>query len=425
MQSTMYGLVDCNNFFVSCERVFNPKLRDIPVVVLSNNDGCVISRSNEAKKLGIAMGEPFFKIRDLVYKNNVVALSSNFALYGDLSARVMSVITNYFPDVSIYSIDEAFIDLSTLQQNFDLYASCLELSNKIDLYTGIPVSIGIANTKTLAKVANYIAKQNNTERVVFLKDTTAVLSGLPVEEVWGIGRKLKKRLHAMGVFTALELIKLPESFIKNNFNIMLRRTISELQGTSCIQLKDSEQNKRQIMVSRSFGQRVTEIEVIQEALATYASIACEKMRKQGSVTGGFYVFLRTGVHGDPESIYKDSLYIKLAHPTADTREIIKNASFGLQKIFKKGFRYQKVGIILGDLSDSNNMQIDLFGHTNLQSSETLMGLIDNINQKFGRNTIQFAAAGIEKEWRGNSNKKSGGFVADWDDLLVVGHKKPE
>lgn len=424
MQSMMYALVDCNNFFVSCERVFNPKLHNRPVVVLSNNDGCVISRSNEAKQLGIAMGEPYFKIRDLIRQHNVAVLSSNFALYGDLSSRVMNIIMHYFPQVFIYSVDEAFIDLSTLQHSFDIYNSCVILAQKVEQYTGVPVSIGLAVSKTLAKVANHVAKKQdpNASRVFYLNNpqiTAATLQNFAVGDVWGIGRKLQKKLHAMGIFTVEELIKLSPLIIKTNFNIVMQRTILELQGIDCIELKENTDNKKQIMISRSFGQRVTNLEHLQEALATYASMACEKLRKQGSTAGGIYVFLHTGLHGSPETVYRNSLYINLPHPSADTREIITIAKQGLQQLFKSGYRYQKVGIVLCDFAHADSMQIDLFGHVDLTHSEDLMHVVDNINKRFGRTTIQFAAAGIEKPWRTQATKLSTDFTSNWQTLPVV------
>lgn len=423
MQSTMYALVDCNNFFVSCERVFNPKLHNRPVVVLSNNDGCIISRSNEAKRLGIAMGAPFFKIQDVLQKNKVAVLSSNFALYGDLSARVMSIIESSFQEVMIYSVDEAFIDLSAMQQNFDLYKLCINLVQKIEQYTGIPVSIGIAPTKTLAKVANHVAKKHAIPTRVFRLDAkpkiTEILTNFAITDIWGIGWRLGKKLNAMGVYTAVKLLDLPPNVIQKNFTIVMRRTILELQGISCIELKDVNINKQQIMVSRSFGHRITELNLLQEAIATYASTACCKMRKQGSITNGIYVFINTALHGAPENTYRNSLYIPLPHPSSDTREIIYWAKYGLAQLFRAGFKYKKVGIILCDLYPVTNMQIDLFGHTNLVKSQELMSLIDSINQKFGRATIQLAAAGLQKTWREVAAKKSDNFTVRWQDLPRV------
>jgi DNA polymerase V len=419
----MFALVDCNNFFVSCERVFNPKLCGRPVIVLSNNDGCVVSRSNEAKSLGIAMGEPFFQIRDLVRKHNVVALSSNFALYGDLSTRVMSVIMQNFPEVQIYSIDEAFINLSTYLGNFDLHTLCVALNQKIEQSTGIPVSIGVAPSKTLAKVANHVAKKHNIpDRVVCLLEpnkTQAILAKFKVRDIWGIGRQLEKKLHLLGIHTAGDLLAMPQQVFNNAFNVVMQRTVLELQGVSCIQLRDNNANKQQIMVSRSFGHRLTELAEIQEALITYASTACEKLRAQNSVAGGLCVFLHTGLHGQPDTVYKNSHYVNLPSRSCDTRVIIHAAKEALQQLFRANYRYQKVGIILCDLKDAENMQMDLFEHTEIKRDEELMHLLDAINQRFGRATIQFAAAGLEKSWRGQSSIKSASFSTAWDEIPKV------
>lgn len=419
----MYALIDCNNFFVSCERVFNPKLHNRPVIVMSSNDGCAVSRSNEAKKLGVAMGEPLFKIKDLVRKHNIATLSSNFALYGELSSRVMSIIRHYMPDVSVYSIDEAFVDLTSIQDSYDVYNLCLALGYKIEQYTGIPVSIGIANTKTLAKIANNVAKKQNIPgRVCYLDSddkTATILAGCNVRDVWGVGRKLEKKLHAMGVATAAQLINLPPATMQTAFNIGLQRTILELQGVSCIELLDTNKNKKQIMVSRSFGQRETELAVLQEALVTYTSTACENLRKQKSTTGGFWVFLHTGLYGAAETVYRNSLYVKLPSYTCDTRTIIEYAKNGLQTLFRAGFRYQKVGIILCDLSDADTLQIDLFAHNDLEHGDELMQVLDQINGKLGRATVQFAAAGLNKTWKNQCRQHSGRFTSSWDELPVV------
>ncbi|HSX21009.1 MAG TPA: Y-family DNA polymerase [Gammaproteobacteria bacterium] len=426
MRSTpyrLYALVDCNNFFVSCERVFNPKLNNRPVVVLSSNDGCVISRSNEAKKLGIAMGEPFFKLRDVVQQHNIVVLSSNFALYGDLSTRIMNVIMHFFPDVDIYSIDEAFIDLTSLCKNFDVYKLCADLSQKIEQYTGVPVSIGIAPSKTLAKVANHIAKKHvGTHRVFYLdctQKTQGILQEFAVGDVWGIGRQTERKLHAMGIYTVAELLTLPNKVVHENFTVVMKRILLELQGISCIKLKDTAANKQQIMISRSFGHRVTELAQLQEAIATYTTMACEKLRRQSSITAGIYVFLHTGLHGAPETVYRNSLYISLPHRSSDTRQIIHWAKRGIRHLFRPGFKYKKVGVILCDLSSADSMQIDLFGHANLVHSEELMQLIDEINNKFGRATVQFAAAGLEKSWKTQFAKRSAAFTLSWHKLPKV------
>lgn len=426
MPSTIYALVDCNNFFVSCERVFNPKLCKRPVVVLSNNDGCAISRSSEAKALGIPMGAPLFTIKDLVRRHNVAILSSNFALYADLSARVMSVIADYVPELEIYSIDEAFLKLSSLQQSYDVHAFCANLAAKLEQYTGIPVSIGIAPTRTLAKVANHVAKtQNQRDRVCYLaspQQIQSVLADFKLGEVWGVGRQTEKKLQVMGMRTAGDLAAMTERTSKANFNIVMWRTVQELNGTPTINFSDNIVNKQQIMVSRSFGQRVTELADLQQAVATYASMACEKLRAQNSVAGGFYIFLHTGLHGATETIYKNSGYITLASPSNDTRVILNAAKQALTELFKSGYRYKKVGIILSDLGSAANMQIDLFGHTDLAHSEQLMMLMDDLNRKFGRSTVQFAAAGLTKSWRMRNNHKSSNYTSSWSELPIVSLK---
>lgn len=422
--NSIFALVDCNNFFVSCERVANPQLNNLPVIVLSNADGCVVSRSNEAKRLGIAMGVPFFQIRDLVKQHSVVALPANFALYGDLSAQVMDIITNEFPEVAIYSVDEAFIDLTFFQANFDLYKLCVKLNQKIAKNTGIPVSIGIAPTKTLSKIANHIVKSNNIpNRVLYLQNQqqiSNILAELEIRDIWGIGRKLDKRLRAMGVYTAQDLINLSPRVIAQAFNIYVQRTVLELQGISCIKLHDSA-IKKQIMVSRSFKYRLTEIAEINEALSTYVSMACEKLRAQHSAARGIYVFLHTSLHGEFADRYKNSIYINLPTPSFDTSVIIHAAKHGLEQIFKPNFLYKKVGIILCDLIDAHAMQMDLFMN-DLQHSEELMHLLDKINQKFGRDTIQFAASGLIKPWKIRNTEGPDAHPITWHSMFSIPKK---
>lgn len=422
MQSMIYALVDCNNFFVSCERVFNPKLCNRPVIVLSSNDGCTVARSNEAKQLGIAMGEPFFKIKDLVRRHNIAVLSSNFALYGDLSSRVMSIIQETIAQVEIYSIDEAFLNLSDLEDQACVYKTCKDLNLKIEKYTGIPVSIGIASSRTLAKIANHVAKKNITERIFHLDNQSIInttLTNCKIRDIWGIGRQYEKKLHTLGITTAAELAKLPESMVKRIFSVPMWRTIQELNGIPSIELRDNTASKKQIMVSRSFGHRVTALSELQEALATYVSSAAEKLRAQQSLAGGLYVFMHTGLHGASESIYKNSLYIPLESHSSDTCTLIYHAKQGLKKLFKNGYRYQKVGVVLCDLSNADNKQCDMFADQNLQHNDNLMATIDNINKKLGKSSIQFAAAGLEKSWRVQSNNRSSDFTSSWQGLPIV------
>lgn len=403
--------------------MFNPKLLNVPVIVLSNNDGCTVSRSNEAKRLGIPMGEPLFKIQDLVRKHNISILSSNFSLYGDLSARVMSIISQHVPDVEIYSIDEAFLNLSNMQERYDLTEFCSNLASIIERCTGIPVSIGIAPTRTLAKIANQIAKmQGPTNKIFYLDSPEKISNALfkcKVRDVWGIGRQLECKLQAMGVNSAYELAALTEKIVKSNFNIVMWRTVQELNGNSVINLRNNTANKEQIMVSRSFGHRVTELTDLQEALATYTSMACEKLRKQCSVAGGLKVFLQTGLHGATETVYKSSNYVTLEGHCNDTRIIFRAAKEALCQMFKKGYRYQKVGIVLSDISSIENMQFDLFSYGNLAKSDELMLLIDKINSKLGKNTVEFAASGLQKSWMTNINHKSCNFIGSWGELPIA------
>lgn len=419
----MYALLDCNNFFVSCERVFNPILNNRAVIVLSNNDGCAIARSNEAKALGIEMGVPLFKIKEIVRKHEVVCLSSNFALYGDLSSRVMSIISQELPSVEIYSVDEAFADMSGFANNFDLKLLGQQISNKIEKYTGIPVSIGVAPTRTLAKVANLIAKKQNAAGRVLCLDTkykiNAALDKLKIIDIWGIGQQNEKKLHRFGIYTAAQLAKLPYDFVKENFNIVMWRTVQELNQINCIKITDNDANKQQIMVSRSFGCRVQSIKHLQEALATYTSLAAEKLRRKNSLARGMQIFLHTSMHVPAEARYRNSIFVDLPAPTSDTRELIYWAKHGLVNIFQSGYDYKKVGIILNDLLDVENMQIDLFGHDNLIVSEKLMKSIDKINNRYGRTALQFAAAGLEKSWRLKSRKRSSDYTSSWIDLPVV------
>lgn len=410
----MFALVDCNNFFVSCERVFNPKLRNVPVIVLSNNDGCAIARSNEAKQLGVAMGSPLFKIKHLVDKHKIVVLSSNFPVYGNLSARIMHIIRSYAPEVEVYSVDEAFINLRGIT-NKEFF--CQQLVKIIDSYTGVPVSIGIGKTRTLAKAANHIAKKRSIAGRVFCLDSMQELQKIDVGDIWGIGRRLEKRLQSLGVYTAAELSSLSDATIRQVFNVVVLRTVRELRGIPCIELQDQTVNKGQIMVSRSFGMRIKDLSAMQEAVSTYASTACIKLRKQRLVAGGMYVFLNTGLHGD--DVYKNSLYVAFESVTSDTRIIISHAKQLLQKLFRVGYAYKKVGVILTELSPGDTMQFDIFGHGNHLHSEKLMQTVDDINKLLGRDTIQFAAAGFAKEWRMRSNNRTPNYTGEWQHIPTV------
>ncbi len=391
--------------------------------MLSNNDGCIISRSNEAKRIGVAMGDPMFKITGLVKQHSINVLSSNFSLYGDLSSRVMSIVMSCMPDVSVYSIDEAFINLSNVHDSYNAHENSKLLVSKIEQCTGIPVSIGIAPTKTLAKLANQIAKKSNIPgRVLSLSSKAKVedaLQNFAVGDVWGIGKQTNQKLIKMGISTASDLTKLSEQAASKTFNISLQRTISELKGNSCISLSGNSTNRKQIMVSRSFGLRVTGLAKLQEAISTYASLACEKLRKQNSVAGGFHVFMHTGLHGKSGTVYQSSDYVELPTPTSYTPTIVAKAKAAIQLMFRNGYRYQKVGIILSDLSHANSRQTDLFGDALLEKEEKLTSIVDTINQRFGKESLQFASNGLTKDWRNMSEHRSKLYTTDWNELPIA------
>ncbi len=364
----MYALVDCNNFYASCERLFNPSLDNKPIVVLSNNDGCVIARSNEAKALDIKMGEPFFKLKFMIYKYGLKIFSSNYALYGDLSNRVMSVLKESWPETQIYSIDEAFLNFKTLPFDKMLDFS-QQLQKNIYQYTGIPVSIGIGETKTLAKLANNIAKKEPNLSVFLLRKNDIYLKKIPVGDVWGVGRQWAVKLTKLGILTASDLQKSELVFIKNKFSVVLQRTASELNGNNCIEIEEGK-IKKSIISSKSFGTMQTEQEAIAQALSAYCSRAAEKLRRQNSVVGYIRVFLYSNQFRQDLPQYSNSIGFKLINNTDDTRKIMKCARYCLNKIFKKGYQYKKVGVVLDDLTSKNCQQLDLFSLDSNRADES-------------------------------------------------------
>lgn len=421
-KSNAVCLVDCNNFFVSCERAFNPSLSGKPVIVLSNNDGCAIARSNEAKKLGIAMGDPFFKIKNIVRKNNIVVLSSNFSLYGNISARIMEILEQSLANVSIYSIDEAFLDFGDNDENFDIYKYCCELAERIYRYTGIPVSIGIAPTKTLAKIANHVVKKENLRARVFdirkqdIRD--AILPKIMVENIWGIGKSWKKKLNNFGIFSAYDLLALDANIRKTYFNIGIDSTIQELKGNAVIELNNVDAPRKQIIVSRSFSRTVENIEIIKESVATFIAKAARKLREQDSVAKAICVFLTTNLHSEIETKYRNSIFLKLEHCTQDTRLLIKSALNGVDRIFRKGLKYKKVGIMLMELSSVENLQLDLFAkpqYTNIHLIDT----IDAINNKLGTTKVKFAAEGVRRKFLLEPQKKSPNYLGSWKEIPIA------
>ena len=398
------ALVDCNSFYVSCERLFNPLILKKPVVVLSNNDGCVISRSTEAKNLGIKMGEPYFKVEKIVKRNNVKIYSTNFALYGDISRRVMKTLKQFSPQMEVYSIDEAFLDLSSVK-NENLLEHAYKIRKTILKWTGIPTSIGIATTKTLSKAANYIAKKEKSGVVDLInsKQVDSLLSEIKINNVWGVGRQLTKFYIKNGINTAYDLKKIHNSWIKKNTNVFGSRTAMELRGFSCISLESHEEKRKNCCVSRSFGKKVTKLEDLSEAITAHTLNAAEKIRLDKQTVKRITVFIRTSPFLNKKNYYANSKSMDLAIKTNDSIELIKQALFILKNIYRKGYRYQKAGIILSGLEDVNSYYENLFSTLrNEKKREKLMKAIDYTNAKYGRHSLSIAQAGLKKIW---SSKK--------------------
>ncbi|MBE9466714.1 MAG: Y-family DNA polymerase [Bacteroidetes bacterium] len=417
----LFALVDCNNFFVSCERVFNPKLENKPVVVLSNNDGCIISRSNEAKSLGLKMGSPFFKLKDFLKQNEVTAFSSNYSLYGDMSQRVMSILAKFSSNIEIYSIDEAFLDFSGFDYyNIKNYAR--EIKRIVFQWTGIPVSVGVGTTKTLAKIATHIAKKNDILKGVFIikdeKELNSFLKDIPVNEVWGIGKQFNKKLIANNINTVFKLKNAEQQWIKKNFGIVGLRTIKELNGLSCISIERVARNKKGITSSRSFGKPVTEYEDLRQAISSYITTASRKLRKQKSLANILTIYILTN-RFDKEHFYYNHKVIKLPLPTNNTSTFITFASEALRNIYVDGLKYKKAGIMLSEIIPEEHTQLSLFDNVDIKKSNILMTTIDNINEKMGTGTIKSASEGFDKKWKMKSEMRSREFTTCWDDILEV------
>lgn len=415
------ALVDCNNFYVSCERVFQPQLRGKPVVVLSNNDGCVIARSNEAKALGIAMGEPWHLCRKRVATDGVIVRSSNYTLYGDMSARVMRILAGFTPELEIYSIDEAFLSLAGFGSRLAEHAA--QLRNTVLRWTGIPVSVGIASTKTLAKVANRRAKKDPATGGVFaLLDKAAIdaqLAGMELTDLWGVAGRLASRLKKLGIADAIALKNSEPRFIRERFNVVLERLVHELRGTPCIALEETSPDRKSIMASRSFGRPVRSREELAEAVATYTTRAAEKMRSQGLATRRLMVFAHTNSFKPEEPQYHAVQPVTLPVATADTGKLIAAAERGLAAIWRPGFSYKKAGVVFLDLLPAANAQPGLFDAPDSPRAQARMRAIDTLNRRFGRDTVTFAAAGRRRAWKLRNEFLSPRYTTSWDELLAV------
>ncbi|HGL4202607.1 TPA: Y-family DNA polymerase [Citrobacter farmeri] len=421
----MFALVDVNSFYASCETVFRPDLKGKPVVVLSNNDGCVIARSAEAKLLGVKMGDPYFKQKDLFRRCGIVCFSSNYELYADMSNRVMTTLEEMSPRCEIYSIDEAFCDLSGVRNCRVLEDFGRELQDAVYRNTRLAVGVGIGQTKTLAKLANHAAKrwQRQSGGVVDLSNVDRqrkLMAALPVDETWGVGRRITKKLEAMGIKTVLDLADTDIRFIRKHFNVVLERTVRELRGEPCLELEEFAPVKQEIVCSRSFGERVTEYDAMRQAICSYASRAAEKLRGEHQYCRFISAFVKTSPFALNEPYYGNSASVKLLTPTQDSRDIIAAATRCLDAIWKDGHRYQKAGVILGDFFSQGVAQLNLFDDNAPRAgSEKLMEVLDQLNAKGGRGTLYFAGQGIQQQWAMKREMLSPRYTTRFSDLLKV------
>ncbi|WP_406671525.1 Y-family DNA polymerase [Raoultella terrigena] len=420
----MFALCDVNSFYASCETVFRPDLKGRPVVVLSNNDGCVIARSAEAKAI-VKMGEPYFKQKDQFRRHGVICFSSNYELYADMSNRVMTTLEELSPQCEIYSIDEAFCDLSGVRNCRDLTDFGREIRETVLRRTHLTVGVGIAQTKTLAKLANHAAKQwqRQTGGVVDLSNIEKqrkLMGALPIDEVWGIGRRISKKLEAMGIKTVLQLADTDIRFIRKHFNVVLERTVRELRGEPCLGLEEFAPVKQEIVCSRSFGGRITEYHEMRQAICTYASRAAEKLRGEHQYCRFISAFVKTSPFALNEPYYGNSASVKLLTPTQDSRDIIAAATRCLDAIWKDGHRYQKAGVMLGDFYSQGVAQLNLFDdNAPRQNSEKLMEVLDHLNAKNGRGALYFAGQGIQAAWQMKREMLSPRYTTRYSDLLRV------
>ena len=392
------ALVDCNSFYVSCERLFNPGIRKKPVVVLSNNDGCIISRSNEAKALGIKMGEPYFKAKDIIIKNKVEVFSSNYSLYGDLSRRVMRTLKRFNSEIEVYSIDEAFLDLSNFPDQ-DVEKIGKEIRETVLQWTGIPTSVGIAKTKTLSKIANHIAKKkiSGVTSLIGIENIDPILEKIDINDVWGVGRQLTKFYQKNGIYNAKQLKNKSNTWIKKSSNVLGSRTAMELRGMSCISLETTTAKRKSCVVSRSFGKRIETFQELKEAVTNYCLNASEKIRSESLVTKAITVFIRTSPFQRNLGYYSNTKTIDFPIATNNSIEIVKTAVSVLEKIFKNGYQYQKAGVMLTGLRNDDGRK-NLFSSENDEKINNLMRSIDNTNYRYGRSTLSLASAGVQKKW---------------------------
>lgn len=417
------ALIDVNNFYVSCERVFNPKLVGKPVVVLSNNDGCAVARSNEVKALGVSMGAPWFKMKDLARQHGIIALSSNYALYADMSNRVMSILREFSPDQEVYSIDESFLDLTGFQSR-DLNQYGQKMRKRILKWTGLPVCVGIGATKTLAKLANHCAKK----RMVFngvcnfnamsLDELDSLLSEIPVGEIWGVGSKLSPRLEALGFKSVYDLKHANQKIMRREFSVVMEKTIRELNGHVCIELEEAPPAKKQILSSRSFGHPVCDYNSLAESVTLYISRAAEKLRRQQSLAGSVYVYIRTSPFKPDDPFYSNGMTVSLPSPVSDSRQLANVALWALKQLYRTNYNYAKAGVMLSELVPVGHAQMDMFSktETSIKSTE-LMKAMDSINRKMGKDSIKLASEGFRRPWKMRQENKSPSYTTEWEQVV--------
>ncbi len=415
------ALVDCNNFYVSCERTFRPDLAQVPMVVLSNNDGCVVSRSNEAKALGVKMGQPWFECKVLAEEHGILAMSSNYALYADLSNRVMHILAGFSPRSEVYSIDECFVDLTGTPK---LREVSYAMRERVGMWTGMPVCVGIGPTKTLAKLANHVAKKHPRSKGVFNYNALSeaqkaqLLQRIPVQEVWGVGRKLTQKLALHGVSTALDLREAHTATLRAELGVVMEKTQRELQETACMDLQEVQSDKRQIISSRSFGSMVSELPVLQDALSTFVANACTKLRAQGGQASVIQVFLQTNRMRKDLPQYTPSLAVPLPYPTNDSLEVNRWVAHLCERMFKPDYLYKKAGIMLSEISPEAHRQGDLL-EPETTSNARLMQALDKLNLRYGRGAVKVSSQGALAGWQMRQERKSPNYTTGWDEVPLV------
>lgn len=422
-----FALIDCNNFYVSCERLFQPQLANTPIVVLSNNDGCVVSRSAEVKALGVRMGEPWFKMEKFAKQHGIIAFSSNYTLYGDLSARVMSILSTFAPRQEVYSIDECFLDLDGYDP-LSLLAYGQKMQQTIMRNVGIPVCVGIASTKTLAKLANHCAKKGFAGKDGVCdfgrlgnSELSTLFSSIPASEIWGVGRRITEKLLTMKIETVEDLRRANPERVRRQFSVVMERTVQELNGVSCLALEEVGKPRQQIIVSRSFGSMITGLRDLSESVAYFTSRAAEKLRNDGSVAASICVFIYTNRFKEDLPQYDGSITVQLNQPSDDSMVLTGAALDGLDKIYRAGFYYKKSGVMLLGLQGKGTVQATLFDDTEKQAKSTLMmSTMDAINRKMGKGCVTLAASGIQQRWAMRRGSHSQNFTTDWNELMKAG-----